>query len=251
MSAVVEHAVRLAKHGLPVFPLSEEKRPICPSGFKDAVRDPDAVVTLWHRYPGSLIGVPTGTVSGIDVLDSDERHSGFDWLFSSVSRLPITRIHATRSGSVHVLFRHANGVRNSAGKIAPGMDVRGDGGYVAGVAGVRGCRSWYRRDVSGNARAAGGYTRRRERRKRSTVRRPGDGRRIGRGCERRRNIASSDASTVCGDRTIPSGSALIVRGEVAEGIPAALPEGLQRAPGGPHRRGFAVRRSVGPQRASS
>ena len=130
MSAVVEHAVRLAKHGLPVFPLSEEKRPICPSGFKDAVRDPDAVVTLWHRYPGSLIGVPTGTVSGIDVLDSDERHSGFDWLFSSVSRLPITRIHATRSGSVHVLFRHANGVRNSEGKIAPGMDVRGDGGYV-------------------------------------------------------------------------------------------------------------------------
>jgi hypothetical protein len=29
-----------------------------------------------------------------------------------------------------MLFRHAQGVRNSAGKIAPGVDVRGDGGYI-------------------------------------------------------------------------------------------------------------------------
>jgi hypothetical protein len=29
-----------------------------------------------------------------------------------------------------MLFRHKEGVRNSAGKIAPGVDVRGDGGYV-------------------------------------------------------------------------------------------------------------------------
>jgi hypothetical protein len=130
MSAIVEHAVRLAKHDLPVFPLRDDKRPTCPHGFKDATRDPHAVAALWRRYPGSLIGVPTGAFSGLDALDGDERHGGFDWLFTSVSRLPVTRIHATRSGGVHVLFHHAAGVRNTASKIAPGIDIRGDGGYI-------------------------------------------------------------------------------------------------------------------------
>lgn len=46
------------------------------------------------------------------------------------SRIPATRTHATGSGGLHVLFRHTDGLRNSAGRIAPGVDVRGDGGYL-------------------------------------------------------------------------------------------------------------------------
>src|SRR5262249_31753228 len=36
----------------------------------------------------------------------------------------------TRSGGFHVFFRHAAGLRNSAGKVAQGVDVRVTGGYV-------------------------------------------------------------------------------------------------------------------------
>jgi hypothetical protein len=40
------------------------------------------------------------------------------------------RRHRTRSGGLHLVFRHAPDIRCSAGRIAPGIDVRGDGGYI-------------------------------------------------------------------------------------------------------------------------
>jgi hypothetical protein len=76
--------------------------------------------------------VPTGHVSGLDVLDLDiPRHpEARTWLVEHMAALSPTRQHATRSGGLHVLFRHADGVRNSAGRLAPGVDVRGEGGYA-------------------------------------------------------------------------------------------------------------------------
>ena len=50
-------------------------------------------------------------------------------LFRS-GRLPATRLHRTRSGGIHALFRHRPALRNSVSRIAPGIDVRADGGYI-------------------------------------------------------------------------------------------------------------------------
>ena len=116
--------------GLPVFPCLVTKVPATPHGFKDATRDPDAIRELWKRHPGPLVGVATGEASGIDVLDVDPRNGGRDWFEAHRAKIPQTRIHRTRSGGVHVLFRHLTGLRNSSGKVATGIDVRADGGYV-------------------------------------------------------------------------------------------------------------------------
>jgi hypothetical protein len=130
-------AARAIGLGLPVFPCrntpdnpTTDKAPTCPGGFKAAVSAPDAIRDLWRRWPGPLIGVPTGAVSGIDVLDVDRGKGGGEWYAAHRAKLPLTRIHRTRSGGLHVLFRHLEGLRLSAGKIAPGIDVRADGGYV-------------------------------------------------------------------------------------------------------------------------
>ena len=129
MSAV-DDAIRLCAR-FPVFPVRMDKKPACKHGFKDAERTPAAVLDLWRAYPGPLIGVPTGEISGIDVLDIDPRHGGDTWLQTVWDDLPTTRMHKTQSGGMHLVFRHAARVKNSAGKIAPGVDVRGDGGYIA------------------------------------------------------------------------------------------------------------------------
>jgi hypothetical protein len=63
-------------------------------------------------------------------LDIDGRTGGGHWFATHRDELPVTRVHRTRSGGLHIFFKHHTGVRCSAGQIAPGVDVRADGGYV-------------------------------------------------------------------------------------------------------------------------
>ena len=135
----MDTAAVLASQGLPVFPCLENKAPACKHGFKDAVREPAAVRHLWRRYPGPLIGVPTGPASGFDALDIDPRHGGQVWWQANIHRLPETRLHRTGSGGLHVLFRYGEAVRNTESKLAPGVDTRGTGGYIVWWPSI-GCR---------------------------------------------------------------------------------------------------------------
>jgi hypothetical protein len=103
-----------------------------PHGFKDASADASEIFRLWTCYPGPLIGMVTGGASGIAVLDLDfDRHSGArKWYDVHRRHLGPTLAIETRSGGLHLYFRHHAGLRCSAGRIAPGVDVRADGGYV-------------------------------------------------------------------------------------------------------------------------
>lgn len=130
LSAIVTDAEQLAAAGVPVFPVRSDKRPATIHGFKDAVLDPAAVAPLWRRYPGPLIGVPTGEASGLDALDIDPRHGGDKWWLDHAHLIPETRMHRTRSNGLHALFLHAPSVRNTESKIARGVDTRGEGGYI-------------------------------------------------------------------------------------------------------------------------
>jgi hypothetical protein len=63
------------------------------------------------------------------VIDVDPE--GLAWLAANEHRIPTTRRHETRRGGQHLLFRYPMAeVRNSAGRVSLGVDVRGEGGYV-------------------------------------------------------------------------------------------------------------------------
>lgn len=117
----------------PVFPCGANKRPVVERGFYAATRDPVEARALFLRPGAALIGVPTGSISDLVVLDFDIKRdaNGLAWLRENEHRLPRTRRHRTRSGGEHLLFRHPGvTIRNSAGVLSPGVDVRGDGGYI-------------------------------------------------------------------------------------------------------------------------
>lgn len=130
-------ALELAADGLPVFPCNAHKKPAIAkakggNGFRDASTDPDRIRELW-RLAGNaaqLVGVPTGAASGRDILDIDPKNNGTAWEQDNADRLDETRIHQTPSTGRHYVFHHADGVRNSTSKLAPGVDVRGEGGYA-------------------------------------------------------------------------------------------------------------------------
>jgi hypothetical protein len=116
--------------GYAVFPVRLNKHPTTPHGKDDASTDPERIAWLWRRYPGPLIGVATGGTSNISILDIDTKHDGARaWWRQNEIRLPTTRTYRTRGGGFHLVFRHAAGVRNVAGKPVEGIDGRGEGGY--------------------------------------------------------------------------------------------------------------------------
>jgi hypothetical protein len=125
---IVRAALELAAASIPVFPCNAKKRPIVENGFLDATTDPAIIRKIFTRA-AKLIGVPTGPASGIDVLDFDYKHGAKAWEDANLHRLPETRIHQTQSGGRHHLYRCNPAVRNSQGRIGPGVDVRGSGGY--------------------------------------------------------------------------------------------------------------------------
>jgi hypothetical protein len=102
------------------FPCNADKSPISQRGFKDAFQGME-----WRKAP--LVGAPTGERNGFAVLDIDPE--GFGWYAEKFAALPTTRRHETPRG-VHLLFRHAPGLRCSTTRIVPDVHVRAEGGYV-------------------------------------------------------------------------------------------------------------------------
>jgi hypothetical protein len=102
------------------FPCKANKAPLMRGWQRRASRDS---VDGWP-----LVGVPTGEANGFDVLDIDVE--GLRWWEQHRDSVPRTQGHRTRSGGLHLLFRHAPGLRSSAGRIAAGVDVRAAGGFV-------------------------------------------------------------------------------------------------------------------------
>jgi hypothetical protein len=130
-SAIVA-ARTLGAMGCAVFPCGGDKRPIKGShGFKDAVRDADGIAELWAQYPGVLVGVATGEISGIAVLDIDAKHNtARKWYAEHREQLLPARVHRTRSGGLHLVYKHRIALKCSVSLIEHGVDVRADGGYI-------------------------------------------------------------------------------------------------------------------------
>lgn len=167
------HALSAAERGLPVFPLSPTKLPALRSphrgqgepvlcrgecglpghGVHDATTDPDTVRALFDAAPwatgyGIACGRPPYHLIGIDLdISGCEPAPGrapdsvaalqqiaFEHLFT----LPETVTVLTPSGGRHIWLSgpaHVD-VPNSASRLAPGIDVRGTGGYLVGPGSV-------------------------------------------------------------------------------------------------------------------
>jgi hypothetical protein len=136
--SLADIAARVAERW-PVFPVRidehGEKRPLVK--WRDgAVRGAAAARALFEQWAGvaNAYGVAVGWGAGVFVLDIDVRSGGKEWFLANEHRLGVGLAHRTRSGGIHLFFRMPAGfeVRNSASKLAAGVDVRGEGGYVVG-----------------------------------------------------------------------------------------------------------------------
>lgn len=125
-------ALDFAARGFAVFPcLERSKAPACGRGFHDATTNP-ATLRRWfgsyHRYN---IGIATGIISSIWVLDVDgaDGAAALAELESKFGPLPPTSTVITAAGC-HLWFRADRPMPSTAGRIGFHLDTRADGGYV-------------------------------------------------------------------------------------------------------------------------
>jgi hypothetical protein len=130
-------SMMLACRDIPVFPCTPGgKQPLTSHGFHDATADLATVRSWWQRWPGANIGMPTGTASGVDVVDVDV-HSGGDGFpaFERARSAGLAEGWAwlvrTPSSGVHAYFLRCGADEQRSWQIpSQHFDFRGDGGYV-------------------------------------------------------------------------------------------------------------------------
>ncbi len=86
----------------------------------------DKIAYWWDRYPQANVGIITGVVSGIFVLDID---SPLGRVYTKERGIPDTPIAATSKG-VHIYFDYPTNLLGNKSDKKIGMDIRGEGGYV-------------------------------------------------------------------------------------------------------------------------
>jgi hypothetical protein len=130
------------------------KAPLVRNGLLEASADPARIAAWWRQYPQALIGIRTGAApagSDVVVLDVDNKHedqNGFATIEKLVGGLPATpRVHTPHGGGVHCYFLAprellANTAGAAGAGIGPGLDWRGDRGYVCATSGPASPYSW-------------------------------------------------------------------------------------------------------------
>lgn len=138
-------ALALAAAGFSVIPVD-------PGSKRPAVRwkpwqtkrpSPALLRKWWGENPRRGVGIVTGQVSGVAVLDVDPRNGGLESL--SGKALPLTPTAQTPSGGFHYYYRLPQGqALGSRTGLLPGVDLKAEGGFVVAPPSRReeGAYSW-------------------------------------------------------------------------------------------------------------
>ncbi|WP_282702787.1 bifunctional DNA primase/polymerase [Streptomyces sp. CC219B] len=156
------HALSAAERGLAVIPLSRTKLPAVRSphrddpsgtpchgecggfghGVHDATTDPARIRELFAAAPwatgyGIACGLPPHYLIGVDLdtkSGTDSSAALRELALRHLFTIPATVVVLTPSGGRHLWLTGPRDVvvPNSAGRLAPGIDIRGAGGYLVG-----------------------------------------------------------------------------------------------------------------------
>ena len=145
---IAQIAATYCQRGWAVIPVrAGAKMPIENDWPNKGRRTAAECAAAWTLYPDANVGILTGLVSGLWVLDIDPQNGGMTalaGLIAAYGQLPETYVVRTPSGGLHYYFllpedfepRNAQHGRR-AGRLPVGIDVRGRGGQVVAPPSVR------------------------------------------------------------------------------------------------------------------
>jgi len=134
-SKTEQAALDFLGRGWSVIPVRERaKRPaVAWKAFQRKCASEQTVHDWFERAPDHNVGIVTGSLSGLVVLDVDPQHGGRESLRKlerEHGALPKTMESITGGGGRHLYFSHPGGDVPNRTNIEPGIDLRGDGGCI-------------------------------------------------------------------------------------------------------------------------
>jgi hypothetical protein len=122
-----------------VFPVSADKKALIKwEPYQKNLPTEDEITQWWSKWPDANIGIATGIVSGLAVIDIDEPEIGKKALSELIPDSLVFPIAKTPSGGEHWYFNCTDGkIRNNT-KIVTGCDLRANGGYVVAPPSING-----------------------------------------------------------------------------------------------------------------
>ena len=128
MNKILKAALEYEKMGYSVIPVKKNKKPFVKwERYQTERADPDQIQKWWEKWPSANIGLVTGEISGIDVVDCDSEQ-GQDAVNEFLSDSFITPMSKTPRGW-HFFFKHKKGLSNGV-RVLKDTDLRTSGGYV-------------------------------------------------------------------------------------------------------------------------
>ena len=125
----LDAALEYTEMGLSIIPLQPKgKKPLIEwREFQDRIASAEEIESWFEKTPDANIGLVTGSVSGVVVIDADSKEAT-RWMRESIPRAVM---YQKTGKGWHALFK-GNGrpVPNSASLIYDKADIRGDGGYI-------------------------------------------------------------------------------------------------------------------------
>lgn len=128
----LKDALYYLEHGWSIIPIKAgEKTPLIPTWleFQKRQATKDEVTKWFTDWPDANLAIIVGQISGLLVIDIDDPIEGeksFRKYFGDVKTLTVKTPRGT-----HYYFKHPGDREiNNAIRAAPGLDIKGDGGYV-------------------------------------------------------------------------------------------------------------------------
>jgi hypothetical protein len=134
---ILEAALQYEKKGMSIIPVSFDKKPLIKWEAYQKIRaTPDIIRQWWEKYPKANIGIVTGPISNLLVIDCDTT-AAIQRIQDLIPDSLSVPCETTPRGGMHFFFSHSEGFVNRA-RVLDGIDIRTSGGYVAVAPSVNG-----------------------------------------------------------------------------------------------------------------
>ena len=127
---ILDWALAYHSIGFSIIPVGKNKKPLIPwAPYQKHRASEDEIRTWFTRWPDANIGIVTGHISGISVIDIDTEE-GKEEIQKYIPDSIIMPIANTPSGGQHYYFKCKDVSLTNNSRVVPGCDLRANGGYV-------------------------------------------------------------------------------------------------------------------------